>query len=315
MHGNQASEIFTMTVFRRKLSALIGGAALSLTGCATVESEPRSAPAAAVAPSGPALWKVADEDTTIYLFGTVHALPKDIEWYRGPVADALGSAQVLVTEIAQDNLTTPAVQQAFIAKAQLPEGQTLRAMLNAEQRTKYETALTKFALPVAAFDKVEPWFAAMTLSALPLLKGGYSMAAGVESAIDTHAGTKKRDSLETVDGQLRLFDEMPMDAQIAYLVSVAEKLDGAVPSMNGMVAAWARGDADGLAKLMNDDLDDPLLAERLLYSRNRNWAQWVEKRLNEPGTVFVAVGAGHLAGNNSVQDYLIRSGTKVVRVQ
>lgn len=292
-------------------------ALVALAACTAPLAPPRSAApvAAASVPPGPALWKVADEDTTIYLFGTVHALPRDVEWYRGPIAEALAAAQVLVTEIPPGELTTPAVQQAFLAKAQLPAGQSLRDLLTAEQRATYEAALTKFGLPVAAFDKVEPWFAAMTLSALPLLKGGYSMEAGVESAIEARAGTKARAALETVDSQLRLFDEMPMAVQTAYLMSVAEQLDRVVPSMSGMVAAWARGDADRLAELMKDQLDDPALADRLLYARNRDWAKWVAKRLDEPGTVFVAVGAGHLAGANSVQDYLTKAGAAVVRVQ
>ena len=296
----------------RKLAALLGG--LSLTACAAARSEPVSAPAA-VAPSGPALWKVADADTTIYLFGTVHALPSDVEWYRGAVAEALAAAQVLVTEIPSGELTTPAVQRAFLAKAMLPAGQSLRDLLSAEQRAVYEAALTKAGLPLAAFDKVEPWFAAITLGALPLLKGGYSKEAGVESAIESRAGAKPRAALETIDSQLRLFDEIPMAVQTTYLVGVAEQLDSVVPSMNGMVAAWARGDAEGLARLMNEELDDPALAERLLYARNRDWARWVARRLAEPGTVFVAVGAGHLAGANSVQDYLTRSGATVVRIQ
>lgn len=305
-----------MSLLRRKLSTLIGGAALSLTGCATTAVEPKAAPAPAAAEaSGPALWKVADEDTTIYLFGTVHALPKDVEWFRGPIADALTASQTLVTEIPQGELLKPESQKAFLARAQLPAGESLRDKLTAEQRATYEAALTKFGLPVGAFDKVEPWFAAMTLSALPLLKGGYSMEAGVESSIEAKAGTKTRDALETVDGQLALFDEMPMAVQIAYLMSVAEKMDDVTPSMNGMVAAWARGDADRLAELMNAQIDDPAIAERLLYQRNRDWAKWVETRLDQPGTVFVAVGAGHLAGANSVQDYLTKSGTAVVRVQ
>ena len=307
-----------MPISTLRLAALL--APFALAGCATVPAEaPPAAAAPVVAPApvpmGPALWKVSDADTTIDLFGTVHALPKDVEWFRGPVAEAMAAAQVLVTEIPPGELTTPAVQQAFLAKAMLPAGQTLRAMLSAEQRATLEAALVKQGLPVAALDKVEPWFAAMTLSALPLMKGGYSMEAGVEAAIESRAGTKARAALETVNGQLRLFDEMPMTTQIAYLMSVVEQLDRVVPSMNGMVAAWAKGDADGLAALMNDQLDDPVLADRLLYARNRDWAKWVAKRLDEPGTVFVAVGAGHLAGANSVQDYLTKGGTAVVRVQ
>lgn len=291
-------------------------AALAASAACTVAPSPLPAPPAIAAPSGPALWRVADEDTTIYLFGTVHALPKDVEWYSGPVAAALSSAQVLVTEIPPGALKQPEVQQAFVAKATLPEGQTLRAMLNAEQRTSFEGAMAKLGLPEEALDKFEPWFAALTLATIPILKAGYSLEAGVETAVEAKAGgSVKRAALETVEEQLELFDGMPMAAQITYLTEVAEQMDEVVPSLNAMVAAWAKGDADGLARLMNDELDDPVLADRLLYARNRDWADWVETRLADPGTVFVAVGAGHLAGANSVQDYLGKEGLTVTRVQ
>jgi uncharacterized protein YbaP (TraB family) len=53
----------------------------------------------------------------------------------------------------------------------------------------------------------------------------------------------------------------------------------------------------------------------LLTDRNRTWATWLKARLAQPGTIFVAVGAGHLAGKDSVQDVLARSGVTVTRVQ
>ncbi|HEU4820064.1 MAG TPA: TraB/GumN family protein [Qipengyuania sp.] len=305
-----------MNKLRFRAAALAGGFALALSSCAAAKDVPPPAPAAVAQPAGPALWKVADADTTIYLFGTVHALPKDVEWFRGPIAQALSSAQVLVTEIPPGALKQPEVQQAFMAKAMLPEGQTLRGLLNAEQRATFEGAMVKLGLPAEAFDKVEPWFAAITLATIPMLKAGYSLEAGAETAVEAKAGTGiKRDALETVEEQLALFDEMPVAVQTAYLVSVAEQMDEVVPSMNAMVTAWAMGDAEGLAKLMNDELDDPVLADRLLYARNRDWADWVEARLADPGTVFVAVGAGHLAGAKSVQDYLGKEGVAVTRVQ
>lgn len=294
--------------------------ALFLSGCATTDTAaPASAEVAApapAAPQGPALWKVADADTTIYLFGTVHALPDGAEWYRGALADALASADVLVTEVEAGKLLEPAAQQAFIAKAALPAGQTLRAMLDADQRAVLEAALTRLDMPVSALDQVEPWFAAMTLAAIPLIKAGYKMDQGVEMAIEGKLPrTTPREALETVDGQLTLFDTMPVPMQIAYLMSVARQVDQVAAGMNGMVDAWKRGDADKLAELMNAEIDDPALAERLLYSRNREWAKWVEARLAKPGTVFVAVGAGHLAGQNSVQDYLAKDGVTVSRAQ
>lgn len=304
-----------MSTPRSRAAALFGALAFALSAPPALAEATPAQTATAQAPA-PALWKVADEDTTIYLFGTVHALPKDVDWFRGPVAQALASAEVLVTEIPPGVLQAPETQAAFLGRGLLPEGQTLRAMLDPEQRAIFESALTKLGLPAAALDRLEPWMAALTLATVPLLKAGYSPEAGVEAAVEAKLGPKvKRAALETVEEQIKLFDEMPQQTQIAYLVSVAERLDKVVSGLNAMVAAWAGGDAERLAALMNEELTDPALAERLLFARNRNWAQWVAERLESPGTVFVAVGAGHLAGANSVQAYLARGGLAVARVQ
>ena len=103
--------------------------------------------------------------------------------------------------------------------------------------------------------------------------------------------------------------------QLEYLGAVLD----ALPQINGeitaMVGNWSRGDAAALAAQLNADSDSPELAEALIFSRNRNWAAWIENRMKTPGTVFLAVGAGHLGGKDSVQDVLAKHGFKAVRVQ
>ncbi len=295
--------------------------ALMLQGCATyaddtaVASTP-VAPAGQGTGEGPALWKVADEDTTIYLFGTVHALPDGVEWYRGPIETALGSADTLVTEIPADATSDPASQQAIAMQAMLPEGETLRGILGEEQSAKYEAALTGFGLPVNAFDRFEPWFAGMTMAVLPLLKNGWTAESGVENVVETNAGEAvARDALETVEYQIGVFDNLPQETQIEFLMSTIDNIDQLVPLMDEMLAEWVAGDADGLAELMNRSLTDPALAKALLYDRNANWAEWIDERMDTPGTVFIAVGAGHLAGEKSVQDYLAERDIAVTRIQ
>ncbi|WP_171033002.1 TraB/GumN family protein [Qipengyuania marisflavi] len=294
--------------------------ALCLQGCAT--AAPVAAPVmppepvAAEAAQGPALWKVADADTTIYLFGTIHALPKDVQWFEGPLAAALDSAGELVTEIPPGAAADPASQQMIAMRAVMPRDQSLRAILSDEQRISYEAAMTRVGLPVAAFDRFEPWFAGMTLGLLPLIKQGYAADSGVEKIVETNAGPAvTRGALETLDDQISIFDNLPMDAQIAFLMSTADNIDQIVPSMDAMLGAWLAGDADALAQMMNDGLNDPVLAKAILHDRNAKWAGWVDDRLDQPGVVFVAVGAGHLAGSKSVQDYLAQRGITVARVQ
>jgi uncharacterized protein YbaP (TraB family) len=107
---------------------------------------------------------------------------------------------------------------------------------------------------------------------------------------------------------------MPQEAQLAFLDQTVEAIPKATTSLDAMVAEWIEGDAAGLAALMNSELTDPVLQERLLTRRNANWAEWIERRMEQPGTVFVAVGAGHLAGKDSVQDFLRKRGLKAQRI-
>lgn len=270
---------------------------------------------AATQTKGPALWKVADEDTTIYLFGTVHVLPKEIEWYDAAIAEALTSSDVVVTEIPMDAANEAELQQLTMAKGMLPAGTTLRSLLTPEQTTAYAAAMAKIGVPAEAFDPFKPWLAGLTLSILPLMQQGYDPASGVEKVLLAKVPDKSKDALETAEFQLGIFDGMTQEAQVAFMMEAATGIDELKPMLDRMVAEWVKGDADALAAVMNEGMDDPAVAEALLYSRNANWAEWIDTRLDTPGTVFIAVGAGHLAGQKSVQDYLAEKGITTSRVK
>lgn len=267
-------------------------------------------------PEGPALWKVADEDTTIYLFGTVHALPAELVWYDAEIAEALNSADTVVTEIPMDPVSEAAMQQLALREGMFTDGTTLRSLLDEEQTAAYEGALGGLGVPPAAFDGFEPWMAGLTLGVLPLLQQGYDMQSGVDKVILAKAGDTPKDALETAEFQLGLFDSLPREQQIEFLMAAVEGVGEVKQTLDAMVAEWVKGDADALAAIMNEDMDDEALATALLYDRNANWAEWIETRLaSTPGTVFIAVGAGHLAGTRSVQDYLTERDIETTRVQ
>ena len=288
----------------------------------TPETSAQAAPSAdgntetqATVPAHPALWKVADDDTTIYLFGTIHALPSGIDWFEGKVADAFDKSGELVTEIVKEDPKT--MQGLVLSRAMLSGDQTLRSLLSPEEKADYEAALTAFGVPVQAFDRFEPWYAAVGLSTVPLMRDGFAAKHGVEETLDARAEAlgHTHGALETAEYQLDLFDALPLDVQKRYLDQVVEDLPTMREDLKKMVEAWMRGDAEELARLMNAQEDDPALVEALLTGRNRNWAKWIEERLEKPGTVFLAVGAGHLAGEGSVQDQLGEAGISTERVQ
>jgi uncharacterized protein len=292
-----------MSWLRRLFAPLL---VLALPGCATDLYAPDPNYVA------PAMWQVSDEDTTIYLFGTVHALNSDTQWYSGPIARAYEASDELVTEIAIGNPEADA--RAIMERAPLADGQTLRDLMTPENRAQYEDAMVTLGLPVEALDRYEPWYAAMTLTLLQAQTRGFDPQAGAETALAGRAEDKTRTALETVDEQIALFDTLPMEAQLVFLDQTVESMKSNVDILALMIDKWLEGDATALAAMMNDEIDDPVLYERLLTARNARWADWIKQRMDRPGTVFVAVGAGHLAGKGSVQDMLRKRGLKVRRV-
>ncbi len=296
-------------LFKRLIASAVS-LSLALSGCA-MNPRVETPPPGAV--PGPALWQVSDEDTTIYLFGTVHALPKDKDWFDSRIERAFDASDELVTEVDISDLAGST--QALQAQGMLPEGQSLRDMMSQADREEYEMALVSLGIPVETLDRYEPWLAAMTLSLLPLLRAGYDTQSGVEMALGQKAGAaKKRGALETIGQQIELFDGMPVETQLAFLDQTVGQIPKASSSLDAMVAEWIEGDAAQLARLMNSELTDPVLKDRLLIQRNAAWADWIKRRLDSPGTVFIAVGAGHLAGAGSVQDQLRQRRVKVKRV-
>ena len=271
--------------------------------------------AAPVAQAHPALWKVADHDTTIYLFGTIHLLPPGIDWLNGPLADALDHSDTLMTELP--DLPPGDIAAALLRHGTLPADKNLRRMMGEKERGQLEAALTSLGLPVALFDRKKPWVAAATLPILQLQRAGYNIESGAENSLTKRATQlgRARGGLETADFQFGQFDVLNDAQQLEYLGSVLEALPQINAEIAAMVGSWSRGDATALAAQLNADSDSPVLAEALIFSRNRNWAGWIENRMKQPGTVFIAVGAGHLGGKGSVQDVLSQHGIKAVRVQ
>lgn len=278
----------------------------------TVLTSPVAGETAAV---HPALWKITRGASTIYLFGTVHALPQGVMWFAGPVAKAFDSSGELVTEII--DRSPEEMRPIVAATALLPQGQNLRDELRPTDRLAFERTMRANGLAVDAFDRFRPWYAAVALSTRPLLQSGYDPAHGADEELSAKAVAKGRahKALETAEYQLGLFAALPRATQLGYLREVVRSMPEVQRELHAMVRAWAAGDANRLARLMNEDDADPHLREVLLLKRNRVWARWIQTRLASPGVVFVAVGAGHLARPGSVLAQLRGLGIRAARVQ
>ena len=294
--------------FGRRLAAI---SAIAATACA-------AAPAAEPKPASPALWQVADEDTTIYLFGTIHLLPKETKW-RSPAFDkAAAGSDTLVVETVIDEANPAATIGELMKLAISPGLPPLADRVPADKRDALVTAVAKSGVPAQMYDKLETWAAAFMLLGVQFQGLGLDSASGVENVLKKQfkAGGKSIDQLETNAEQLGFFDRLSEESQRNFLVSVLDDPSAMKDQFGGMLEAWTRGDVKAIGDSFNRDLAKaPELKDALLVKRNANWAKWVKGRLDQPGTVMVAVGAGHLAGEQSVQAMLEQQGVKVTRVQ
>jgi uncharacterized protein YbaP (TraB family) len=294
----------------RKLLLLLGITAAGVAAAQTSAPTPtlpasQPTPQVATVDADPALWVVKDEDTTIYLFGTVHLLKPGLSWFDEGVKTAFDSSDELVLEMVKPD--TAAMQQLIAAKAVSRTGPKLPDRLGEADQVRYMNVLTGLGLPLNSFDRVQPWFAATNLSLLPLIKLGYDPDSGPETVLTAAAATEKKavSGLETPEQQIGFLANLSAPTQVRFLESTLRDVRKTAETMDNMVGAWSRGDPAALGELMNDGVKDtPELAKTLLYDRNVRWAQWIKARMAKPGTVFIAVGAGHLAGQQSVIEQL-----------
>lgn len=264
----------------------------------------------------PALWTLSDEDTTIYLLGTVHLLRPGLEWKSPEIAAAIAEADTVVFEA---DTTSPEAQRELtrfsIGEGLFADGTQLSSLLTEAERAELSSALQVVDLPIEALQPMRPWFAAINISVKMMLDEGFDPDAGVEKVIERQAREHGASFayLETVEDQLGGLAGLSDCEQIDFLMATAEGLDAGTDMLDLLVDEWADGDITGLGLMMANPemLGSQAIYDVMLTERNERWVPQIIAMLDEPGTVLVAVGAGHLAGEHSVVTLLRNEGYTV----
>jgi uncharacterized protein YbaP (TraB family) len=266
----------------------------------------------------PALWKLADSDTTIYLFGAIHALPAGYKWRDAKLDAAFKQADRLVVEAVVDR--DPAKSSALLlgmgsAGTGLPP---LIERVPEAKRPLLADLIARSKLPAAFLDGLETWTAALMLVGVTFRDLGVEPSNGVERTLEDEFMTvgKPIAGLETPQQQLGYFDAVSDQVQREFLLTLLDDPKKAKLDFEKMLASWSKGNQAEIAASFHEQMElAPALLDILLYKRNADWAQWAAKRLDQPGTDLVVVGAGHLAGEGSVLALLKAKGFKVQRIQ
>ena len=269
------------------------------------------------APAHPALWKVSGASGTVWLFGTIHALPPGYAWRDAAIERAIAEAQALVVETVLD--ADPAKSAAlFHALALSPGLPPLVERVRPADRAKLAELLARSPIPVKALDGMETWAAGLVVTGVALSDLGLSASAGVEQTIEQSfiAAHKPISGLETPAQQFGFLDTLPEDEQRRLLTETLDDPREARAEFTAMLKAWSAGDEAAIARTFDEEAQvSPLLRAVLITKRNAAWAEWIAAKLAQPGVTMIAVGAGHLAGPGSVQALLAARGFAVTRVQ
>jgi uncharacterized protein YbaP (TraB family) len=299
--------------FARRLAAF-GLAAGLLAACQTPAP---AVPPAAANPPGPAMWVIKDADSTIYLFGTVHVLKPDTQWRNPRIDAALAAASELWLEVP---MTDPEAMQAEMLPLVMQHGMAMDKPLNTrltpEEYATLGEAVEAAGAPIQAVNLMRPWLASLTIQVAGIQRAGYDPNAGVENQLVDIFKQRNINSrgLETLAFQIGVFTGLPEAAELDLLRQTLKEYKEAPTQLDRLVSLWAAGDTAALeAEVVAPMKADDAMYQALLVRRNANWTVKIEEMLRGSGTVFIAVGAGHLIGPDSVQAQLARRGITATR--
>ncbi len=271
-------------------------------------------------PGYPALYSMADDDTQIYLFGTVHLLPEGIDWQTDNFKTAFAEADTLILETdATGPEAALKIQELVAERGMFTDGTTLTSLLSEEDKAVVQTAADSVGAPMAVLDTTQPWFAGLQLGLIQIVKNGYNPNLGVEQILtqEANASGKSFSYLESPEEQINFLSGAPMDDQIEGLIFTARTIESGPELLNRLVSEWKDGDVVGLGAMLGEPtmFGTDQAYQDLIVTRNKNWIPQIEALLDEDGVKFVAVGAGHLSGPDSVIKMLRDNGHTVTLVE
>ncbi|MEP9361142.1 TraB/GumN family protein [Sphingomonas sp. KR3-1] len=266
----------------------------------------------------PAIWRISDPDTTIYLFGTVHTLPPGFRWRNPGLEAVIVRADTLLLESTEEDDK----DANFLT---LPSDASLPPLIErVSHRSRAKLAELQGVLPaelVAQMDRMPSWVAAMSIGTIKDMVAGDMPSQGADDWLEKQFRATGR-PVEAIEDSKQVMDNigtvpeadqrLMLEAAILAPARTHDELDSAAH-------AFARGEVGTDSPLMilptafdpNAAMADPLLLER-----NAAWVDSLVARLRERrGTILFAAGAGHFVGPGSVIDLLGKRGLKVERVQ
>ena len=258
------------------------------------------------------VWKATRGQSVLWLCGSMHLLSAADYPLPTPYLEALEQSRHVVMELAPGPDKERLVKEALENLGTLPEGRTLSAVLQPATWSALQDWATREGHHAGHFSKVQPWKAALMMTSLNQSRRGYSSGHGLETYFSSRLGDRTSAGLETAAQQLGSLAALEPRVQEAMILESADRQSQGAARMKALRKAWAQGDADGLAALMDQEFRD--LSEVrtiLLDQRNTAWLPELEKLLAGQQTSMFLAGAAHFCGPGGVVALLEAKGVTV----
>ena len=259
-------------------------------------------------------WKVTGKGGVVYLVGSVHLLSKDFYPLHPAFDAAYKDADLLVEEVDMAEMLDPTAQMGFLTRGMLPSATPLDKVISASTYALVTKRAADLGLPAEPFKLLKPWLVALMLVQAEWQKSGFDPELGLDKHFydQAKAEGKTTQGLETADYQISRLDDMTMEQQEHLLSESLKDLDAEKANMARLVESWRAGDAPGVERIVLSELkQEPLLYQRLLVERNRNWMPKIEALFSRPRHALVVVGAAHLVGPDGLITMLRAKGYTV----
>jgi uncharacterized protein len=261
------------------------------------------------------LWAVSGAHNTVYLLGSIHVLRVSDSVLPRAAQQAYADAEQLYEEIDLLAAAGDQLGADSMALQILPDGQTLASILGPALFAEFRTAAHALGMDTDYMNRFQPWFAAMSLQAVQMLREGYSPQSGVDYQIAQNARRDHKPvrGLETLKDQLSLFAGLSMDEQREFLADTLHESDSS-QELEEVTRAWRRGDLSKLEELLRKGTaESPQLYKALTTDRNLRWLPQIEQMLQAPEDFLVVVGALHMVGESGLVALLKQRGYRVER--
>ena len=246
-----------------------------------------------------------------YLYGTIHILPKDKFELSNSLKRAFDASTTIAMEVDLD--MSGAEKIALAQKVLLPDGKTLKDFMAAQDYLQLKAyCIDSLQWSESKFErssKLKPMFFSSVL-----IQENMSNMASYEMEFNKMAKKKKKETigLETIEFQLGLFDQLPMQTQVDML---KQDYKSDMKSYDTLLACYLREDLETLGKLMAEDTSAyPEFNELMLVQRNKSWIAPMRAQMQKESTFF-GVGAAHLSGPDGVVALLRAQGFTVTAIK